>query len=231
MKKILAIFLALIMIMSVALVACSKDKGTTGGSSVEDDDDNEFVAQRGTETSDTEKATTKGWTAANYTVYSMAEGLNVRGEDSTTAAKLGSLKLGEAVVATETNGKWYKITYNGAVAYVSCEYVSASANEATFTNDATPTTLTLAAGHTDDMVNLRVDPVYAEDTLGITYNDKDHKGGTLTKVGQNAEGNWYIVEYDADGEGAGAPVKYYLKMNSSTKAMFGLSTSGANGYS
>lgn len=233
MKKILAIFLALVMILSIALVSCAKDKATTGGNSDDADDEDDIFVQnsKDKETSDTDKENNKtgGWEAAAYPIYCMATGLNVRSSDSTSSDKLGALNIGDKLDATERNDDWYKVTYNGVTAYVAREYVTASANEAIFTNDATPTKLILAKNHETDKANLRVMPVVVEDTSAITYNEGDNKG-TLTKIGQNAEGNWYVVEYDADGEGATAPVVYYLKMNSETKAMFGLASS-AGGYS
>ncbi|MBO7309851.1 MAG: SH3 domain-containing protein [Clostridia bacterium] len=232
MKKILAIFLALIMILSVTLVACQKNKTITSGGSADEEDDL-FVSQNSKDTSkDTSKDDKKtgGWEAAAYPIYCMADGLNVRSSASITSEKLGSLKLGEKFDAIERNDDWYKITYGDREAYVSREYVTADANEAKFNNDDTPTALTLATGHEDDTVNLRNVPVVVEGTEGIVYNDKDHKG-TLTKIGQNLSGNWYIVEYDADGDGEKAPVTYFLKINSTTKAMFGISSNVGGGYS
>ena len=98
MKKILAIFLALVMILSVTLVACSKDKATTGGNSDDADDEDIFVQNsKDKETSDTSKDDKKtgGWEAAAYPIYCMATGLNVRSSDSTSSDKLGALSLRE----------------------------------------------------------------------------------------------------------------------------------------
>lgn len=231
MKKILAIFLALITIMSVALVACD-DNATTGGNSDDVDETDEFVAQKGTDTDDgtddTDDKKTGGWEAAAYDIYCMANGLNVRKSDSASSEKLGTLKIGDKLTASERNDDWYKVTYNGTTAYVARDYVTMSADEANFTRNATAEPLQVAQGKTDLQVTLRRDPVVIDDTYGMAFKGTD--AGTLSKVGQNADGSWYIVSYDADGTGAGTAVEYYLAVGSAAREMFGLSSS-AGGYS
>lgn len=233
MKKILAIFLALVIIMSIALVSCEGKKDTTN---TNNDDDEDFVVQTkgedttdGTDDDDDDKKSGV-WEAANYTVYAMANGLNIRSAASTTGTKLGSANIGDNFTATEKNDEWYKITYEGTTAYISTEYVTAVANEAQFNNDTTPTTFTFAASQNEKRMNLRLDPAVTDDTLAMTFK-VGTTPGTLTKVGQNTAGNWFIVEYDEDGSGEKAPVKYFLKITNQTSEILGLTSGGSNGYS
>ena len=233
MKKVLAIFLALVIIMSVALVACGKKDSKAPGS---DDNEDDFVVKsNGSETTtdtsdDDDDKKANVWEVANYTVYAMANGLNIRSAASTTGTKLGTANIGDSFTASEKNDEWYKITYDGTTAYISIEFVTAVANEAQFNNDAEPTVFTIAASQNGKKMNLRNDPAVVEDTLGMTF-EVGKTPGTITKVGQNAAGNWFIVEYDEDGAGEKVPVKYYLKITSQTSEILGLTSGGANGYS
>ena len=176
------------------------------------------------------KIDTNIWESANYTVYAMANGLNIRSEASTTGTKLGTANIGDSFTAYEKCDNWYKISYYGTTAYIPLKYVTAVANEAQFNNDAEPTVFTIAASQNGKKMNLRNDPAVVEDTLGMTF-EVGKTPGTITKVGQNAAGNWFIVEYDEDGAGEKVPVKYYLKITSQTSEILGLTSGGANGYS
>ena len=209
MKKTLAIFLALIMILSVALVAC-KSK-TTSSNTNEEEESNEFVVQNKNDTSDTSDGTddetgkTGVWVAANYTIYAMGNGVNIRAEANTGATKLGSVNIGDSLTATETDGKWYKINYNNATAYINALYVTDKQNEATF-ETCEDTVLKVddivvndkATNDSDKYakVMLRTDPTVADETATkhvLIYSDTAN--GELVKVGQNKLGNWYKVTY------------------------------------
>lgn len=210
MKKILAIFLALITIMSVALVACSNDKTTTSGSNDDvDDTDDEFVAQKGTDTEDeTDDSDNKktGYDAVSYTVYVMGNNVRVRADDSTSGEVLGNANIGDSFVATATDGDWYKITYNNGEAYISADYVTTNQNESVFESceatvlkikntvvneNATKDTEKYAA------VQLRSDPAFTDATRTenvLIYSNTQN--GELVKVGQNKAGTWYKVTYN-----------------------------------
>ena len=238
MKKVLAIFLALVIIMSVALVACGKKDSKTSNN--DDENGEEFVVKSNdsettTDTGDDEgNKKTNDWEPANYDVYAMANGLNIRSAASDTATKLGVANIGDKFTASEGNGEWYKITYSGTTAYISAVYVTAVLNEAQFNNDAEPTVFTFAESQNSKKMNLRIDPAVDTEngnkTLGITF-EVGKTPGTLTKTGQNVAGNWFIVQYDEDGAGEKVPVKYYLKITSQTSEILGLTSGGANGYS
>lgn len=213
MKKTLAIFLALIMILSVALASCNNKKPTS--SSADDDPDNDFVAQ--TKTDDSGKngtdtgnnnTPTGVWTAANYAIYIMGNKVNIRSDANTgsNSKVLGSANIGDTFTATETNGEWYKISYNDATAYINASYITTNQDEATFEEcEATPLKVK------DEVVDknaekdidkyakvwLRTDPAITDDTATkyvLIYSDTAN--GELVKVGQNKAGTWYKVEYN-----------------------------------
>ena len=212
MKKILAIFLALVMILSVALVACSKDKATTSGDGDGGDDDDVFMAQNSKDTTDTgddDKKDKVGYDAVNYTVYVMGKDVRVRSEDSTGDNVLGYANIGDSFVATATDGDWYKIAYNNSDAYISADYVTTNQNESVFEGcDPTPlkikNTVVNENATTDTekyaKVQLRSDPALTEATkkdqpvLIYTNTQNDE----LVKVGQNKSGTWYKVTYNGN---------------------------------
>ncbi len=238
MKKILAIFLALIMILSITLVACQKNTATTSGGNADDgnDDGVEFEAQGNKkDTSDTSKNTdnkTGGWEAAAYTVYSMVNNLNVRSSTSTSdnSNVLGKLNIGEKVDATERNDDWYTVTYNGNTAYVSRDFVTLNAGEATFSRLSEPEVLMVNEAKKDIQVVLRTDPVITDDTYATVFKGT-YTTATISKVGSNTNGSWYIVSYDADGvAGEGTAVEYYLAVGSATRDLFGLSSNQGSSH-
>ncbi len=210
MKKILAALLALVTITSVALVACQKNNKENPDANGGGDGDGDFVVSGTKDTSDTldtgGNKPSGGWEAANYTIYVLANSLNVRKEDSASSEKLGQLTMGVAVTALETDGDWYKIAYNDTTTgYVNADYVTRNQNEATFDSvtavslkikntvlneDATTDTEKYAA------VALRTDPVISDDTAsGIYLIYSDTQNNELQKVGQNKAGTWYKVTY------------------------------------
>lgn len=71
------------------------------------------------------KATTPTTTLpADTVLYVTANKLNVRREPSSTGDLLGQLMYGDVVRLVGTVDGWYEITYEGATAYVSADYVS-----------------------------------------------------------------------------------------------------------
>lgn len=237
MKKILAIFLALVTIMSVALVACDKNNGgTTGGNSNDDDDDDIFVTQgNNKDTSDTDdskdstNSDVDAWSTVSCNIYSMVDQLNVLDAvNGKTTVK--SYKLFETLTAVEKNSSWYKVTYdNGKVGYVRACYVTESANSANFTDLATPEKITIAEKYKEKEVTLRTNPALVtnedvKDGASSTYFDtyEGESGKTLYKVGANADNTWWKVSFNADGTN---PV--YVKLGTDARLLFGLG--GSNG--
>ncbi len=209
MKKLLSALLALLMLASVALVACKKDNNADNNGDDNGDDNGGYVLNDSPSTSDTGTGTGTGnnsgsWEAAEYTIYSLAT-LNVRASDSANSEKLGQLNIGEQATALETDGDWYKISYGEGTAYVSADYVTRNQNEATFEAcDATALKVkneVKDANATEDAdkyvaVALRTEPVVADSTAsGIYLIFSDTQNSELQKVGQNKAGTWYKVTY------------------------------------
>lgn len=210
MKKTLAIFLALITILSIALVAC-KDKtpAAVGGDEEEDDP---YVSQNnipaGSDTSDTSDTTgggEAGWTEKTGTVYLMADGVNVRSQATSGNNVLTyNNKIGTSYEFTAVNSKWYKIIYNNAEAYISADFVTENAADADFDTKklTTPEALVMEdapEGYSDKgyQVVLRVN-------ASLTGNNGDKyiykaditEEKPLKKIAENASGNIWQVEYE-----------------------------------
>ena len=216
MKKTLALLLALIMILSVSLTACSNNKPTNSGDNFDDEDDGGSIVINGNnnqtentdDTDNTDSDDVDGWKSESVTIYVLGNGLNIR---SAADAKdnnniLGKANIGDSFVATAADSKWYKITYEGKEAYVNKEYVTINQAEATF-EDCEPQTLKIKDTVVDQngateqekyaKVMLRTDPVVNDTTATknvLIY--KHTTGDELVKVGANKAGTWYKVTYN-----------------------------------
>lgn len=255
MKKVLVIFLALVTLLSVALVACNDSSSNNGGSSGNNGgDDNDFVVQTKKDTSDTNSDTTgtgnngsngSSWITANIptTVYTMWEDVRIRSEANTTSSveltKISGVGTALNVTAASTpidydgGYEWFKVTYNDGSqtyeGYVSGYWVSKNIKDTKFVRDTSATAMTVATKHQDKKVSLRSKPSVLGDG---TYVD-DFIGtynGTCEKVGQNESGTWYIIKYTQGADKLG-PVsgEYYVKMGSDARLLFGLSTGSGGG--
>ena len=213
MKKFLAIFLALMMILSVSLVACSEKKkpvdddenwegedtynplgtGTTAITEDSDDDNNGPVSGE--------------WITKSDKVYVGINGTNLR-EGPGKSYKVGTkVNFGTELTRTGTNGSWDKVTYNNVEYYVDSELVTTDGNDFAFGADlAEPIVLTVVG---DNKVNLRTSPFYSDDfkdeNMGISGFDLTNTSGanSLKKLAVSASGDWYKVSYTgttADGK-------------------------------
>jgi uncharacterized protein YgiM (DUF1202 family) len=230
MKRTLAIFLMLIMILSVALISC-KDKttGTQGGVSGDLDDDGGLVADgtgNGTTdgkddgkddgTGDGSDDTEEEWVVYTTpkTLYSMVDELRVRSSmnyngDGNIIKKINT---GDSVTAsaksTDTEA-WYKITLDGQEAYVLAEFLTEVEADTKFA-DVERETLTIKPETSSSTykTNLRTSPAFGNTTKFITIENEDTAAGQLVKVAVNESGNIWKVEYTATGETA--PKTYYI---------------------
>jgi len=110
--------------------------------------------------------------------------LNVRAGAGTNTKILGTLNNGAKVTITGTKGDWYKITYNGAKAYVNKAYIKVVKNTPAI---ATQTgTVKVAAGQG---LNVRAGAGTNTAILGILYN-----GAKVTITGTS--GDWYKITYN-----------------------------------
>ena len=243
MKKFLALFLVLAMMLSVALVACSDTTTTSGNNNndVEDNDDDDlgFVSkdtnnddETGDDTDD--KGNTgidADWNTVAYTIYAMCS-INIRTEPSAKSATHGTVTAKTALNATakstDEDDCWFKISYDGSTYYVDADYVTTNLKEATFNNleESAQFELTIkdpVKSTETNQVKLRKLPTFdAEFTFEtVTNKDTNTDNNKMKVVGMNESGNWYIVEYKNE--------TYYLAVTSSTKPYLeGLPSAGGN---
>lgn len=212
MKKILAIFLALVTIMSVALVACDKNNGgTTGGNSNDDDDDDIFVTQGNNKDTDTgakdsdTKDTSGGWKTINQTIY-VADliGVTIRKEASASSVQVGSAKFSESLMAIAYNADtdWYKISYTSSKAdnneaYVKGEWFTEDKGDLEFENCNEVLKVAkdkkVAAYKSPCFSNSDVNRFYLN---GVGFLAKDTANGELVKTGVSKSGALWKVSYN-----------------------------------
>ena len=207
MKKLLAVFLALMMILSVSLVACS-DKKEKDPNDEEIEEDNEFVPNSGNETTgttdendnDNDPATTKApssseWVNESGTIYVRANGVNIRASNRTNSTIIDSANFGDALQYEAFNDAWYKIKYNGTTAYISSAFVIGNQNTVIFEEHATLKTGTAIKIAADKTCNLRTDPAVAGSTLKGSIDATKTANGELTIVKINKTGTWAEVRF------------------------------------
>ncbi len=258
MKNTLAIFLALIMILSVSLVACNNNATTNGGNGggiEDDDDDSGLVAGNKGDKNDEEDGNGDGgnggnggnvpsdsdWVTTTAKVYAMADQINLRTSPDTSA----SSKKCQVNRGTELNviaksvqlddydkPVWYKISYTLGTEtlelYVSGAWVEDSLEDTQFV-DCEKTALVMKDNDQRWQVNLRSDPAVTDATLTNVLITKDNAttAGELKKVAESKTGLWFKVEFDSNNDGT-AEI-YYIKMISSTREYFGLSSGSQGG--
>ena len=241
MKKFLALFLVLAMMLSVALVACSDTTTTSGNNNndVEDNDDDDFGFVSKDTNNDDETGNDTGnsgntnvdtdWNTVAYTIYAMCN-INIRTEPSAKAKSIGTVPAKTALNATakstDEDDCWFKISYDGSTYYVDADYVTTNLKEATFNNleESAQFELTIKApadSSNKNQVKLRKLPTFDAEFTFETVTNEDTNTNKMKVVGMNESGNWYIVEYKGD--------TYYLAVTSSTKPYLnGLPSAGGN---
>ncbi len=121
--------------------------------------------------------------------------VNVRSGPGTGYPVLGSVSNGQSFSVTGVSGDWYKIGYNGATGYISCDYLSVGGSAAPAQAPAStpaPQTQTAAQGTgviTGNYVRMRSGPSTGYSVLG-TYNS----GTQMAITGRS--GDWYAVSYN-----------------------------------
>lgn len=98
------------------------------------------------------------------TYYVTANKLNVRREPNTTSDVLGQLLYGTAVTVLDNEGDWYLISYQGAPAYISADYlttepVATSTAASSSATSATQTTPSATRAPASDYPDHRVPPL------------------------------------------------------------------------
>lgn len=203
MKKLLIATLALITALSISLAACSTDKDKDP---VDEDPDDDLVAHSDDTTTPAGDDTTTGnngggaslsWETKNDTIYVLTA-CNLRASASKTSAKVGEATFGQSFQRTETNGKWSKITYNDATAYVLNDLITDSAQRATFVDKASENKILHIKA--DSQSNLRTSPVSSEEANNVKgiITDAHTAAGTLKLVALSQDGVWARVTFEGN---------------------------------
>jgi hypothetical protein len=233
MKKILAIFLALITILSIALVSCTNG-GTTGNNGDDNGDDGLVAGDNNGGTNDTPgnndlpggndtpggdnttPSPNNSEVAIETTVYPITD-MKIR-KDSINSETTKVVTRGTALsaVAVIKNAKgesiWYKLSYDNGTYYADADYVTTSLEKATFTDLATPLTIKVKAhGQNENPygVNLRKFPSFDADLSTVTVKKEHTDVNAITATKVNGTGDWYYVTYNGE--------NYYLAVTSATK--------------
>ena len=240
MKKLLAIFLALVTVASISLASCNKKTETPDDDEWDNEDEYNYSTSASTnkadesdkESTDTDKKTTNtgNWIDKNDTVYTGMEKTNLR-EGPGSSYKIGKeVPMGTAMTRISTNGSWDKVKLNDVEYYVDSDLVTTDGNDFVFEADLeTPVSLTINTGY---QINLRSTPFYSEEYAGSNTKFSGIKPEDITaenplmKIAVSKSGDWYKVTY----KGATC----YMSASSVTAGYVAdptVSTGGSNGGS
>lgn len=211
MKKLLIAMLALITALSISLTACDKQKDPDPADEPDDDDlvarpsddnNNNTNNNGGNENEGENNPSTQtgSWVVKNDTVYVLTN-CNIRSSASTTSTKVATAKFGDSFQRAETNGKWSKITYNDAEAYILNDLVTESADRATFVDRSSENLVLHVKSNGDAQnpikTNLRNAPVSTEAAASFvaTITDANTANGEMKLVALSRDGKWARVSY------------------------------------
>ena len=207
MKKLLAVFLALIMILSVSLVACSdKKEKEPSGDEVEDDVflPNNTTGTTGTTTGgDNEdpegtNAPVTAWTGKSGTVYVCASNTNIRAAADEKATRYGSVGIGYTINYTDYNGEWYKFTYEEKEAYIKAAFTDTQKNNTSFSDPTMVAKDSVIHIKTDvKSLTLRADPCMANTNNIVKgyLNSTCTANGEMTILQISDSGLWVKVQF------------------------------------
>lgn len=202
MKKFLALFLALITILSVSLVACGKKDGESTNTTAPNDDLwTGAPIEPGTDSgSDSTPVTTLPPVDLPYTedtarttIYvAYAGSCKLRSSDSDSADSAGTANFKDSFTRVKYNDYWTVVDINGTHKYIKTKFVTTDPKEITFT-DVEPTTV--YANVTKDLF-LRW-CIWSEQTAEEQANIGAvvSRGTALTKTGTTEKG-WIRVTYE-----------------------------------
>jgi hypothetical protein len=230
MKKTLAIILALIMLLSVALVSCSKEGKETEAptddfwGNVEDTDPDDENNGTETDAQGNQISSSDYHTNANGDVY-VLHPVKVREKDKKTSkSTVGTLSFGQKVSRIAMNATWSKISFsdNGVVkeGYVYNEILTTDAKAVNVVMLDTPVEVEITGlGKDKDgrsiSINVRSTPWNCSATeckvadyvnINVLPNINNKKyavidGFKVIKLGATEDGKWVRVKYDVTFEG------------------------------
>ena len=229
MKKTLAIILALLMLLSVALVSCSGNTKETEAptddfwGNVEDTDPEDDNNSTETDAQGNQITTSDYHTNANGDVY-VLHPVKVREKDKkTSSSTVGTLSFGQKVSRIAMNGTWSKISFtdNGVVkeGYVYNELLTTDATAVNVVADDPIEVEITGLGKNADganiSLNVRTTPWncsasqckiadYVNVNVLANISNKKYAvidGFKVIKVGHTEDGKWIRVKYDVTVDG------------------------------
>ncbi len=226
MKKILALALALLMIVSlVSLTACTKDE--------EENPDDEFEYNDGSKDSSTGSGDeSDAWynepdddewiSRTDYYVFVGVDGVALRKGPGVDYDMVAVLNANTELKCTRTSDTWNEVIYEGMTYYVSAQYTG-SAKDFKFDDYAEENQVLLTI-KAEKSINLRTTPFYSDAAkdfnVGINgfdasgLNGKDAAGAdvveSLRLIGRSKSGVWYKVAYTGSWKAmTNGPIEYY----------------------
>ena len=246
MKKTLALLLAMLMIVSVALVSCKKKGNTddTANTATSDsgfvvlDSDNSDEADDGTD--DNNGVSNSGNSSSEFvdqvdTVYVLCVA-NLRENPKTSSKILTSIPFKTALQRTKINNKWSEVTYTpegGTLlkGYVANDLITTNSNAVVFVDQGTaeaPIVTSIKADLGSGVANAKVREYPIANKYPNEYKVVTVEEDNAIVVGQIPKGttNVTVVSISADGTWA------YIKGNGTLKGANGaFDTAGAvEGY-
>lgn len=227
MKKTLALILALLMMLSVALVSCGdKEKETenTGDDiwNYGPDEPGENTGSEGENTDNSgNQVSTNTYEELNATMY-VLHPVTVRGIDKkNTQNTVGTLNFGDSVTVTGKNSTWYRVKLaNGTVGYVYDDVLTSSADAVTVKLLETPIEVEICNLGKNDKgepisLNVRSTPWncntancdvadYVNINVLSNINNKKYSvtdGFKVIKLGATADGKWIRIKYTVKVDG------------------------------
>ncbi|MBQ8345464.1 MAG: hypothetical protein IJY42_04260 [Clostridia bacterium] len=192
MKKFLALFLALMAVLTVSLVACG-DGGDSEGETTTTEDfyvDPTETTTNGSNNTETTTAANDTWITDGNTVYIVdCLSCNVRTSDSTSSTSniAGTVKFGESYTRVKYNNKWSVIMVDGNERYIKTDYVTADKSFTVYTEKNATVYVTA------NTLNLRWCYFGTDDDIAVIMK----KGAALTQTGVSS-GGWIRVEYEGN---------------------------------
>ncbi len=243
MKKALAILLALLMLASVAFVACENNGGNTNDDDwdnendyVDTGDDSDSDSSDDSDSTDTDNkgnnTTVTGWIDKNDTVYVGSKMLNLR--TSTSSASDSNIAKtangGDTLTRISTNGTWDKVKVSGDTTeyYVQSKFICTNPSNFNFTDLAEDDYVTITyVKSSGKSLCLYSTPFQIKENGALLYNNISYvindqpttDGGKITKIGTSANG-WLKVTVEGtfgttDGKTPNiAKGTYYIDPNS-----------------
>lgn len=207
MKKTLALILALIMILSVALVACGeKEEETQPNDDFFADLENEGdETVEGDETGETGNnnlpVTNTTFVAMNDTVYVCYNAIIRKDAKISTTNKVAEVTFGTALQRLEANSKWSKVKVGEVEGYIANDLITTSAAAVTFKTLEEPVKAKITNLGNLKTANLRRFPLaFAIGTAKVIDEEKFNIDCILGKMPKDTEVT--IISISEDGQWA-----------------------------